>query len=238
MGNKQEELEICVRSQGHDLIAITEARWDCSHDWNAVMDGYTFFRKDRQTRRDCGDALYAREQWECIEFCLGADEERVESLWVRIKGQPHMGDIIVGVYYKPPDQDDEADEAFYRQLTIASPSQALVLMGYFNYPNICWEDHKTRHVQCGRFLQSIDGNFLMQMVEELMRRGMPLNLVLMNKDGLVEDVKAGGRLGCSDHEMVEFRFLRGGSRAIRRIKTLDFRRATFGLFKELLGGIL
>jgi len=34
------------------------------------------------------------------------------------------------------------------------------------------------------------------------------------------------------------RILRGGSRAISRIKTLDLRRANFGLFKELLGGIL
>jgi len=50
-------------------------------------------------------------------------------------------------------------------------------------------------------------------------------------------VKVGGRLGCSDHEMVEFRILCGGSRAISRIKTLDLRRANFGLFKELLGGI-
>jgi len=50
-------------------------------------------------------------------------------------------------------------------------------------------------------------------------------------------VKVGGRLGCSDHEMVEFRILRGGSRAISRIKTLDFSRANFALFKELLGGI-
>ena len=54
----------------------------------------------------------------------------------------------------------------------------------------------------------------------------------------VEDVKAGGRLGCSDHEMVEFRILHGGSRAISRIKTLDFMSANFDLFKELLGGIL
>jgi len=37
--------------------------------------------------------------------------------------------------------------------------------------------------------------------------------------------------------MVEFRILRGGSRAISRIKTLDLRRADFALFKELLGGI-
>jgi len=50
-------------------------------------------------------------------------------------------------------------------------------------------------------------------------------------------VKVGGRLNCSDHEMMEFRILRGGSRAISRIKTLDLRRGNFGLFKGLLGGI-
>jgi len=50
-------------------------------------------------------------------------------------------------------------------------------------------------------------------------------------------VKVGGSLSCSNHEMVEFRILRGGSRAVSRIKTLDFRTANFGLFKDLLGGI-
>jgi len=50
-------------------------------------------------------------------------------------------------------------------------------------------------------------------------------------------VKAGGSLSCSDHEMVVFRILRGGSRAVSRTKTLDLRRANFGLFKDLLGGI-
>jgi len=64
-----------------------------------------------------------------------------------------------------------------------------------------------------------------------------LDLVLTNKEGLVEDVKVGGRLGCSDHEMVKFRILRGGSRVISKIKTLDLRRANFALFKKLLGGI-
>jgi len=74
-GNKQEELEICVRSQGHDLIAITEAWWDSSHDWNTVIDGYTLFRKDRPTRQGGRVVLHMREQLECIELCLGADEE-------------------------------------------------------------------------------------------------------------------------------------------------------------------
>jgi len=75
------------------------------------------------------------------------------------------------------------------------------------------------------------------MLEEPTRRGILLDLVLMNKEGLVEDVKAGGSFGSSDHEIENFRILRGGSRAISRIKTLDFSRANFGIFKELPGRI-
>jgi len=78
----------------------------------------------------------------------------------------------------------------------------------------------------------------MQMMEEPKRRGALLDLVLTNKEGLVENVKAGGSLGSSDHEMVNFRILHGRNRAISRITALEFRRAIFGLFKELLGGIL
>ncbi|GAB0181767.1 hypothetical protein GRJ2_000642000 [Grus japonensis] len=110
-------------------------------------------------------------------------------------------------------------------------------MGDFNHPDICQKGNTTRHTESGRFLQSIDDNFLTQVVEEPVKTGVLLDLVLTNKEGLVEDVKVGGRLGCNDHEMVEFRILCGRSRAISRITTLDFRRANFGLFKDLLGRI-
>jgi len=165
-GIKQEKLEAIVQQDSYDLVAVTETWWDSSHDWNVVIDGYTLFRKDRPTRRGGGITLCVSEQSEHIELCLGADEEQVESLWVRIKGQPHKGDITVAVCYRPPDQEEEVDEAFYRQLKVASQSQALVLMGDFNHPDISWEDHTARHMQSRRFLQSIDDNFLMQTVEE------------------------------------------------------------------------
>ena len=66
---------------------------------------------------------------------------------------------------------------------------------------------------------------------------MLLDLILTNKEGLVEDVRVGGSLDCSDHEMVEFRILRGRSKATSWATTLAFKRANFGLFKDLLGGI-
>ena len=38
-----------------------------------------------------------------------------------------------------------------------------------------------------------------------------LDLVLTNKEGLVSSMKLKGSLGCSDHEMVEFKILRAAS---------------------------
>ncbi|GAB0206807.1 hypothetical protein GRJ2_003146300 [Grus japonensis] len=108
-------------------------------------------------------------------------------------------------------------------------------MGDFNHPNIRWRDNTAGHKQSRRFLECIDDNFLLQVIEEPMRRGAMLDLVLTNKEGLVGDVKLKGSLGCSDHKMVEFRILRAVRRACSKLTTLDFRRADFGLFGDLLG---
>ncbi|GAB0185603.1 hypothetical protein GRJ2_001025600 [Grus japonensis] len=158
MGNKQEELEMCVRLQGYDLIGITETWWDRSYDWSVGMEGYRLFRKDRQGRRGEAVTLYVNDQ---LELHLGMDEEPTESLWVRIKGRAGAGDITAGVCYRPPDQGDRADGALYRQIGAASRSQALVLMGDFNHPDICWRDSAAGHKQSRKFLKCVDDNFLL-----------------------------------------------------------------------------
>ena len=133
---------------------------DGCYDWGVGMEGYRLFRKDRHGRQGGGVTLYAMTSWSAWSSQLGMDEEPTESLWVSIKGRAGTGDIIVGVCYRPPDQDTQADEALYRQLEAASRSQALVLMGDFNHPNICWRDNTAGHKQSRRFLQCTDDNFL------------------------------------------------------------------------------
>jgi len=44
-----------------------------------------FCRRDRQGRRGGGVALYVRESFDCLELDDG--DERVECLWVRIRGK-------------------------------------------------------------------------------------------------------------------------------------------------------
>ena len=98
------------------------------------------------------------------------------------------GAIIVGVCYRQPNQEDGADEALYRQIGAASCSQALVLMGDLNHPDICWRDNTAGHKQSRRFLECVDDNFLLQVIEEPRRRGAMLDLVL-TKEELVGNVK-------------------------------------------------
>ncbi|KAJ7422536.1 mitochondrial fission process protein 1 [Pitangus sulphuratus] len=130
LGNKQEELEATVQQESYDIVTITETWWDDSHDWSAALDGYKCFRRDRQGRRGGGVAQYVRQSLGSLK--LEVSDDKVECLWVRIRGKANKADILVGVSYRPPNQEDEDDELFYEQLEDVSKSPALVLVGDFN----------------------------------------------------------------------------------------------------------
>ncbi|KAK4830538.1 hypothetical protein QYF61_011676 [Mycteria americana] len=159
---------------------------------------------------------------------------RVECLWVRIRGKANKADIVVGVCYRPPNQDEETDELFYKQLGEASRSLALVLVGDFNLPDVCWKYNTAERNQSRRFLERVADNFLTQLVSEPTREGAPLDLLFTNREGLVSDVMVGGCLGQSDHEMIEFLIRGEAARGVGKTATLEFRRADFGLFRRLV----
>ncbi|KAJ7421868.1 mitochondrial fission process protein 1 [Willisornis vidua] len=110
MGDKQEKLEAPMQQESSEIAAITEVWWDDPHDWSADMDGYGLFRRDRRGRRDGGVTLYVRESLDCVEPQISDD--KVEFLWVRIRGKASKADILVGVCYRPPNQDEEVDKFF------------------------------------------------------------------------------------------------------------------------------
>jgi len=60
--------------------------------------------------------------------------------------------------------------------------------------------------QSRRFLERTEENVLTQLSEST-REGTLLDLLFENREGLVGDVMAGGCLGHSDHEMIEFLIL-------------------------------
>ena len=61
---------------------------------------------------------------------------RAES---KIQDWSSKGHVVVGVCCRTPDQGEPVDEAFLLQLQEVSCLQALILMGDFNHPDICWD---------------------------------------------------------------------------------------------------
>ena len=61
----------------------------------------------------------------CVRGCFDVTElvggdDKVESLRVKIQGRADKADILVGICYRPPNQDEETDEVFYKQLAEAA----------------------------------------------------------------------------------------------------------------------
>ena len=132
MGNKQEELEAVMKQENYDVVGITETWWDVSHDWSEPIDGYKLFRRDRQGRRGGAVGLYVRDCYDCFEH--KCSEDSMECLCIRNRQKANWAYVVVGVYYRPPRQ---VDEIFYKHLGEISRSLALVLVGDFNFPDIC-----------------------------------------------------------------------------------------------------
>lgn len=58
--------------------------------------------------------------------------------------------------------------------------------------------------------------------------------MVTNTNELTVDIKTKSNLGCSDHALVELAVLRDVGKAKSKVKTLNFRKASFQLFKKLV----
>ncbi|KAK4830768.1 hypothetical protein QYF61_013257 [Mycteria americana] len=112
-------------------------------------------------------------------------------------------------------------------------SQALILLEDFNHPDICWKSSMASCRQSRRLLECTEDNFLSQVIDSPTSGDAILELMVTNTSGLISDVKIRGSLGCSDHALVEFVVLRDMGQVKSKVRTLNFRKEKFQLFKEL-----
>jgi len=102
----------------------------------------------------------------------------------------------------------------------SEPRQALVLVRDFNHPDICWKDHTVSCKRSRRLVESIDDNFLVQVVDRPTRGEVLLDLLLTNAEEIIKGTNVGGSLGGSDHALVEFVISRDVGLAKSGIRTL------------------
>ena len=120
---------------------------------------------------------------------------------MRIRGKANNAAVMVGVCYRPPNQDENADEIFYKQLIEVSQLLALVLVEGFNLPDVCCKYNIVEKKQSRMLLECVESNFQTHLVSKPTREGAPLDL-FVNREGLVGDVMIGGHLEHTNHEMI------------------------------------
>ena len=110
-------------------------------------------------------------------------------------------------------------------------------MGDFNYSDICWRLNSAKTARSNKFLTSLADNFILQKVEDATRGSAILDLILTNKENLVNEVREMGNLGWSDHVLLKFEILRKGEVKHSQTRILDIKRADVSKLRELLGAI-
>ncbi|KAJ7417184.1 hypothetical protein WISP_65823 [Willisornis vidua] len=126
------------------------------------------------------------------------------GLWVGIEGQTNNEDVIVGVCYRPPSQDNDTDKLFFEKLKDTSNPTAFVLMRDFNLPKVNSDHHTAATIWARRFLKNLDDNFMEQVLREPTWKDALLDLLLVNREDLGSKVEIGGHLGHSNHEVIKY----------------------------------
>ena len=77
-------------------------------------------------------------------------------------------------------------------------------MGDYNYPDICLETNSAKYGPSKKFLACAADEFLLQNVEKETRGLVILDLILTNRDDVVEEVAGRGILGESNYVVLDF----------------------------------
>lgn len=156
---------------------------------------------------------------------------------VRTRDCDNKGNLVVSIHYGLPEQGEPIDEAFLLQCQEAFCSQALVLLGDFSYPNMCWKRSTVSCRQSRALLEFMEDNFLTQVVDSCTGGVALLDLMVTSASELIGDIKIEGSQGCSDHALVESAVLRGLGQVRCKVSPLKFRKADFQLFREIVSEV-
>lgn len=131
----------------------------------------------------------------------------LECVWVLLNGS--STDILIGVFYRPPDMVSAFVEEFYRILSEVCnrfPNCVLLIFGDFNYPRINWATLSVTESEreSNAFLQSCLDFSLSQLIMQPTRRTATcssiLDLILTNTPDICANISHLD--GLSDHDVI------------------------------------
>ena len=205
--NKMLELEAIAEELDPDVICITELKHTHNEEeWSPVLENYSCFCN----KKDLGVCMFVKSS---LNFIRNEDLEKCFS--PSVFGVINIGSekISVGVLYRSPNSNEEENEKVNLCISTFFEQENSILTGDFNHPEINWNDEtcpKGKAHPDKKFLETIQDNFILQLIEEpthrrtLEQRANILDLILVRKENFVTNIKHLAPLGKSHHDIITF----------------------------------
>eukprot|EP00061_Rhincodon_typus_P009258 g32627.t1 len=139
---------------------------------------------------------------------------------------------MLGIYYGPPNSQQEIEERIRRQFLERCKKSRVVVVGDFNFPYIDWDTIHTRGLDVAEFVRTIQEDFLPQYVVSPTREGVILDLVLGKEPNQVSEVSEGEQFRSSDHKVLMDR-----NNSSPQVKVLNWRKANYNNIRQELESV-
>lgn len=234
------ELELLVKENDYDIIAITETNFKNSDDdVNFFLPGYTCMTETKGR----GVGLYIKQNLEVLKI-TDFDSIFNPSILCKIS-KNGQDDLVFGVLYRSPSCSEDENKSlnvFINKVSERYAGAKLCFVGDFNYPNINWADEVCNKAckTSNSFLNTLQHNLLSQHIYEpthyrALQTQNILDLVITNKDFL-SDLNFLPPLGKSHHIIVHFNlFLKESTFSTVATTKYLFGKANFVGMREFVG---
>lgn len=197
-------LELCCL-HNFDIIGISESH-TCTAipDFDISIPNYNVFRCDRN-RDGGGVLLYIHNRFTCARR-TDLESPSLEMVWVEVRLNNHK--VLVGVCYRPPNQNVQEIDTFIEGLhdcldsIIGPPNQSIVLLGDFNDRCKVWDsDHKESEL--GLKLYNLIASLnMLQLIQKPTRNDNLLDLLITDSPGYFVDVDVLEPINNLDHRVI------------------------------------
>ena len=203
--SKVPELEAVSTDLKPDVILLCET-W-CNTSTNIAslnIHGYELLTDLRRDRHDTANGIggglivYARNGL----AVLPCDQLSDFNQYCKFKLSDKSDSYYIYLVYRPPSAGASSKDKLCELLRCAEKNS--ILVGDFNLPGINWESGEARG-EDDRVMQELQENNFSQLVDFRTHiRGGCLDLVITNMPEKVSNVTEAGRLGKSDHVIIQF----------------------------------
>jgi endonuclease/exonuclease/phosphatase family metal-dependent hydrolase len=211
-------LKLRIEEQHPDIIAITEllpkysTKESVFQNEEFQLQGYQHFfgRNDKR-----GVMISIGNHLKAIRMEGITDHKHEEQVWCRIELHCNKT-LTIGCIYHSPSSNREDHEDLLDLINQvgrnAGEHNHLVILGDFNFPDIDWSTWNAASTQSTKLIDTLQDNFMYQHVAQptRYRHGQSPtldDLILSDKEELIEGVTYADALGKSDHLVLSFNIM-------------------------------